>query len=108
MCNPGNAYYVRCISKMVAASPIGLELSCTQSYSPPATRGGNNFLVVDGFINTGSDSTIFNLSNSVNLGNTTAPVPETGAQIIVEGSGGFSSPLVELGKQRTKEIKKIL
>jgi hypothetical protein len=85
---------------MVAASLIGLELSCTQSYSPPATRGSNNFLVVDGFINTGSDSTIFNLSNSVNLGDTTAPVPETGAQIIVEGSGGFSSPLIELGNGR--------
>jgi hypothetical protein len=73
---------------------------CLQNYSPPATRGNNKFLVVDGFINAGVDSTIFLLSNSTNLGDTLSPSPELGAQLFIEGSAGFSGPLSELGNGR--------
>jgi hypothetical protein len=77
-----------------------LSSGCVQSYSPPATQGNNNYLVVDGFINTGQDSTIFTLSNSTNLGDSLPPAPQTGAQIVVEGSGGYSKQLTELGNGR--------
>ena len=74
--------------------------SCEQSYSPPATQGNYNYMVVDGLINTGTDSTIFNLSNSSNLGDSLPAAPVTGAEIIVEGSQGYSSQLTELGNGR--------
>jgi hypothetical protein len=75
-------------------------LSCIQSYTPPAIKGTHTYLVVDGFINSGPDSTIFNLSNSTSLGDSLPPAPETGAQITIEGNGGFSSSLTELGNGR--------
>jgi hypothetical protein len=93
-------YYFKGCAQLMLAIVFLSVFSCTQSYAPPAIKGNNNFLVVDGFINTGSDSTIFNLSNSVNLGDSAPMAAVTGAQILVQGSGGYSSQLLELGNGR--------
>jgi len=94
------AYHFRRIASCIVLCFIVFQFSCTTSYSPPATQGSNHFLVVDGLINTGPDSTIFNLSNTTNLGDSVPPAPEIGAAVIIEGNGGYSNTLVELGNGR--------
>jgi hypothetical protein len=79
---------------------IVLQSGCTQSYTAPATKGINKYLVVDGLINAGLDSTIFTLTNSANLSDPIGPTPETGAMVKVEGNAGFSRQLPELGNGR--------
>jgi hypothetical protein len=70
---------------------------CTQVYSPPAIKGQHNFLVVDGFINIGPDSTTILLSRAVSLSDSQySRFPETGAQVSVEDNASGSYPLIEL------------
>lgn len=73
---------------------------CKQSYNPPAITTSKNYLVVDGFINAGTDSTIFTLSRTANLDSVESLNPELGAQLIVQGSNGYSTQLPELGNGR--------
>jgi hypothetical protein len=73
-------------------------LSCRQIYTPPNTGAGNNFLVVDGIIISGNDSTIINLSRAQPLSDSIyyfMPIPETGASMSLAGSGGDSYNLTE-------------
>jgi hypothetical protein len=70
---------------------------CKEVYIPPAIAANNNFLVVDGFINDGQDSTIVRLSRSRNLIDTVLPIPELNAQVTVEGQGSEIYPLNEVG-----------
>ncbi len=79
---------------------ILIMAACKQSYNPPSINSNKNYLVVEGFINTGPDSTVFTLSRTINLDSPTVPTPELGAQLIVEGGNGYSSPLTELGNGR--------
>ena len=79
---------------------LAMAESCKQVYTPPSTSTSNKYLVVDGFLNAGNDSTIFTLSRTVSLTSDSNPSPETGAQIIVEGSTGDKIPLTELGNGR--------
>src|ERR1700683_4258589 len=94
------AYHIRRIGSYIVLGFIVLQFSCTTPYSPPATQGSNHFLVVDGLINSGPDSTIFNLSNSTNLGDSVPPAAEIGAVVIIEGTGGYSTTLIEFGNGR--------
>jgi len=67
-------------------------ISCKKPYYPPAIKPLTGFLVVEGVINAGNDSTRFQLSRTVNLdSNTTAPV--TGAQVTIEGSNNTTYAL---------------
>ena len=75
-------------------------ISCKQIYTPPQISGNHTYLVVDGFINAGADSTIFSLSRSVNLNSSSTASPELGAQLTVQGTNGYTSPLLELGNGR--------
>jgi hypothetical protein len=70
---------------------------CKEVYIPPAITANNNFLVVDGFINYGQDSTIIRLSRSRSLIDTIRTVPELNAQVTVEGQGSEIYPLNEVG-----------
>jgi hypothetical protein len=73
-------------------------LSCRQPYLPPVIQAKNNWLVVDGFINAGSDSTNIRLSRSRSLSDSNyAIIPETRATVSVLGSNSESYPLQELG-----------
>jgi hypothetical protein len=63
-------------------------------------NANNNYLVVDGFIDAGADSTIFTLTRTSNLNPTSPPTTELGAQLIVEGSNGYASQLTEMGNGR--------
>lgn len=72
-------------------------LSCKQNYLPPAIANPPTFLVVEGFINTGPDSTYFNLTHTYKLSDSTATTPETGASVTIQGSDNSTFPLGEVG-----------
>ncbi|HEV2480744.1 MAG TPA: DUF4249 domain-containing protein [Puia sp.] len=70
---------------------------CRQAYDPPAIQAANNYLVVDGFINTGANAvTTFNLNTSVNLNDTTATgKPVIDATVTLVASNGQTWPLID-------------
>ncbi|TWI97064.1 uncharacterized protein DUF4249, partial [Mucilaginibacter frigoritolerans] len=61
-------------------------ISCKKPYNPPVITAPGSYLVVEGVINAGSDSTIIKLSRTVNLSSGTTNNPETGAAIIVQSN----------------------
>src|ERR1039457_741424 len=77
-----------------------IDISCKQTYNTPSINANLNYLVAEGFINAGSDSTTINLSRSANLGSNAPPSSELGATLIVQGSNGYASQLTELGNGR--------
>ncbi len=60
--------------------------SCKKIYNPPATSTPNSYLVVEGVINSGNDSTIIKLSKTVKLTNGTTSNPLLGATVTVESN----------------------
>jgi len=74
-----------------------LVSDCKKPFTPPAIVGPNNYLVVDGVINTGPNAvTIINLNRTRNLNDTIVTgIPELGAQISIVSQGGNSYPLVD-------------
>ena len=70
---------------------------CKKPYTPPAITGHNNYLVVDGVVNTGPNSTtIINLNRTRSLGDTIiSGIPELNAQMSIVSQDGPSYPLVD-------------
>src|ERR1700733_1883985 len=75
-----------------------LSAACKEAYDPPVISTDHAYLVVDGFINNGPDSTVITLSRTFKLNDsvTTAPA-ELSAQVSVQGSDNSLFPLPELG-----------
>jgi len=69
-------------------------LTCKQVYNPPAIRQNPGFLVVDGSLHVGHDSTVIKLSRTRNL-DSLSPVPELLAQVAVIGSSAQTFLLSE-------------
>jgi hypothetical protein len=92
---------------------------CTKPYNPPAIKNGTGYLVVEGVIDAGIDSTKFMLSHTVGLTSDSTTAPVTGAQFIIQGNdnssytltgnsaGVYSSPSLNLdnSKQYRVDIK---
>ncbi len=70
-------------------------LGCKKPYNPTIVATNNNYLVVEGTINTGSDSTIFRLSRTVNVSSTVTINPEKGATVTIESNANGAYPLTE-------------
>ncbi len=70
-------------------------LSCKEPYNPPVIANANSYLVVEGVINSGSDSTVITISRTVNLSARVTSNPVTGAMVTVEGDQNSSYPLFE-------------
>ncbi len=68
---------------------------CRKPYNPPAIGVPNNYLVVEGVINSGTDSTIIKLSRTVNLSSNVTINPEPNAILTVESDQNSIYPLVE-------------
>jgi hypothetical protein len=70
-------------------------ISCKKSYTPPIIVANNNYLVVEGVINSGNDSTVIKLSRTRKISDKVITNPETGAALSVEGDQNSSYPLTE-------------
>jgi hypothetical protein len=75
-------------------------VGCKKPYDPPVINSPNSYLVVDGVINNGPDSTIIKLSRTVNLSSKTIFNPVTGGTLAVESDQNTVYPLQELGGGR--------
>src|SRR5260221_8128106 len=83
-------------------------LCCKKPYNPSIISSPNSYLVVEGVINSGNDSTIIKLSKTVNLSGQTTLNPVLGATVFVtndqgnqffltdEGNGNYSSAPLNL------------
>jgi hypothetical protein len=71
-------------------------LRCREPYNPPISNSNLNYLVVDGIIINGQDSTIVNLSRTDNISDSNfVPHPEFGARVTIIGAQGETYPLIE-------------
>lgn len=75
-----------------------LLFGCKEKYLPEIKENNVNYLVVDGWVNTGADSTIFNLSRTFKLNNKALEAPEKGAIVQVESEAGTTYVLPTLLK----------
>jgi hypothetical protein len=77
---------------------LGLMLAgCKKPYAPPAISTPAGYLVVEGVINPGPDSTIIKLSRTVNVSSKTTSKTVTGAVLTVESDQNGSYPLTDQG-----------
>src|ERR1700739_1785562 len=76
--------YVSYLSVLLAL----LLYCCQKPYNPKATTAPANYLVVEGVINTGNDSTIFTLSKTVSVNAKPPTNPVTDAVVLVENDAG--------------------
>ncbi len=74
---------------------IILFTCCRKPYIPPATSTSNSYLVVEGVINSGNDSTFIKLSKTVKLTSSTTTNPLLGATVTVESDQNASFPLID-------------
>ena len=73
-----------------------ISVTCKKAYAPPAVQASNNYLVIDGIINTGFNSvTSIVLSRSKNLADTVLFIPELNAQVAIESNTGNQYPLID-------------
>ena len=70
---------------------------CKEVYNPPSVKNNPFFLVVDGIVVSGNDSTHITLSRTKSLTDSAPTVKELGAQVFVLGESGVSYPFTEIG-----------
>lgn len=73
---------------------IVIAFACKERYTPPVLSSNKNYLVVDGIIIPGNDSTILKLSRTINISDTLVPKPEPGAQVQVVGENNDAHALI--------------
>jgi hypothetical protein len=81
-----------------ATAVIMTTQACKKPYLPAVVAVSSNYLVVEGVINTGSDSTSIRLSRTIPLSSLAQVKPELGASVIIITEGGSNYPLTEKGK----------
>jgi len=81
--------------KIISVGLIVIFAACKKPYSPPAITSPGSYLVVEGVINNGTDSTIIKLSRTVNLSSNSVNNPVTGATVLVQSNQNTSYPLIE-------------
>src|ERR1700743_2148844 len=71
---------------------------CKKPFTPTVISTSNSYLVVEGLINSGSDSTFIKLSRTVQLSDIISTNPELNATVTVEGDQHTSYPLKWTGR----------
>lgn len=79
----------------VVCAMFGLA-SCKKPYAPTIVKTAGNYLVVEGVIKAGPDSTIIQLSRTGSISDSVKLIPEKNAVVTVEGDQNVSYPLKEL------------
>jgi hypothetical protein len=72
-------------------------MGCKKPYNPPAISTPAGYLVVEGVINPGTDSTIIKLSRTVNVSSKTTAKTVTGAVLTVESDQNGNYSLTDKG-----------
>lgn len=72
-----------------------LVIDCKKPYNPPAIVAANSYLVVDGIINSGTDSTTIRLTQTTNLSSKITVSPVLHAVVVVESDLNATYPLKE-------------
>lgn len=75
---------------------ITVSVSCRKPYVPPAISAPNSYLVVEGVIDAGSDTTFIKLSRTVKLSSKNTLNPVVNATVAVQGDQNVSYPLTYL------------
>src|SRR5258708_6372267 len=71
--------------------------ACKKPFNPTVISSPSHYLVVEGVINTGNDSTIIKLSRTVKLDSQTTVNPVLSASVVVESDQNNSYPLTSNG-----------
>lgn len=71
--------------------------ACKEPYFPAIIEAPNSYLVVDGMIKVGGDSTIIRLTRTRNLSDSSVVVTEEDAFVVLEGNQGGYFPFKRLG-----------
>ncbi|TLV00603.1 DUF4249 domain-containing protein [Dyadobacter luticola] len=70
---------------------------CIEPFSPPEVNSDQNYLVVDGFLNVGKDTSRIELRRTQNINEKATSVVEAGATVTVESEGGESNVFTDGG-----------
>ena len=76
---------------------IAMTIGCKKPYNPTVISAANSYLVVEGVINSGADSTIIKLSKTVKLSESTTLNTESGATVTIEGEQNGAYTLQQIG-----------
>jgi hypothetical protein len=87
-------FYILCILSVIAI------VACKKLYNPNIVANNPNYLVVEGAINNGADSTIIKLSRTTKISVNAASAPELKAVLAIEDDHNNTYPFVETGKGR--------
>lgn len=79
----------------IYGSLLLLTARCVDPYRPPEIAAPNQYLVVDGFLNGGTGTSVIRLSRTQNLTASTKPLTEAKATVQAEGSTGEKFSFVE-------------
>ncbi|MBO9658686.1 MAG: DUF4249 domain-containing protein [Chitinophagaceae bacterium] len=82
--------------KLILAALIlpAIFFSCREQFSPNLPSTGIGYLIAEGNLNPGNDSTVLRLTRSYSMQGRPLPLAELNATVIVEGSDGSSQPLL--------------
>lgn len=83
-------------TKIALVAFCSFAFACKENFIPPIVDERSGTLVVEGFINTGNDSTIIKLSKTTNLTTNVTTPAEKGATVRVENDAGQTFPLTEI------------
>ena len=72
-------------------------IGCVEPFSPPEVNSDEGYLVIDGFLNIGSDTSRIELSHTQNTNAQTSIITEPGAKVTVEGEKGETYAFTEKG-----------
>ena len=72
--------------------------SCIEPFSPPEVNSDEKYLVIDGFLNAGGDTSKIELRRTQNTNDGSSMTVETGAKISVEAESGTTYSFTEKGK----------
>jgi Domain of unknown function (DUF4249) len=85
-----------------------LIFSCRKVYDPPAIKGNNHFLAVDGIIYVGTNvSNSITVSRSLNLSDSIPHIAELQAQVVIESAGGKSYTLTDTAGNGTYTLTNV-
>ena len=79
-------------------SLMGMIYGCIEPFSPPEVNSDEGYLVIDGFLNAGQDTSRIELRHSQNVNADLPPSFEAGAKISVQSESGETFGFTEKGK----------